>query len=466
MREPLKIAAIAVAAAVLYAALAPAVVNGDGLGYLNAASDPQAIYPGHLLYLPVLRVLRAIFHLGPWPIDLLVPARIVSHLCAGLAILFIGFSARYVGANGVVAALGMACSFAILGAGSDVESYAPALCALSLALFSLVRARPILCAIGCSLAIGFHIENVLFILPALCELPRKRRLIFLATTVFLVAAIVIKFHPGSFASASHGLHYAVGLRTPVVMLYGMARTLVYSPYLYEASQIQVVICTALGVLALGALIRLAKNAPFSPLNFSTTITWLIPYATVAAVFYASDPERWIFLLPLLWLYVAQRGGMLARNTALALAGANLVLWLPIARNRDWLDRAARTASSINDGDLVISPGHSWDEYVGFAERRHVDHFPLVYFAGQLGTKEKVAAALNQQIERTWQNGHEVHLVRMGIADDDAGWRELQQFGINWAIAWKMIPTAHLADVGEAKILFKPIRDAAPVPVDR
>ena len=48
--------AVACATAALAVALRPAVVNGDGLGYLKAAPT-GIVVPGHLGYLPLLRAL-------------------------------------------------------------------------------------------------------------------------------------------------------------------------------------------------------------------------------------------------------------------------------------------------------------------------------------------------------------------------------------------------------------------------
>jgi hypothetical protein len=80
-------------------ALAPAVVNGDGLGYLNA-SITNAAYPGHLAYLPLLRVIRAICAVGPRPVDGLAAARALSAASGAAAVLALGAAARRLGGAG------------------------------------------------------------------------------------------------------------------------------------------------------------------------------------------------------------------------------------------------------------------------------------------------------------------------------------------------------------------------------
>src|SRR5438270_10856191 len=73
----------AVAVAVAYLAMAPVVVNGDGLGYLKAALS-GTLYPGHLGYVPLLALVAKISG-ATQPMELLWPARVVSALSAASA---------------------------------------------------------------------------------------------------------------------------------------------------------------------------------------------------------------------------------------------------------------------------------------------------------------------------------------------------------------------------------------------
>src|SRR5262249_43897916 len=151
-------ATIAVVAAVAYLAMAPVVVNGDGLGYLKAALA-GTIYPGHVAYVPLLALVAKLVH-ATRPIELLWPARVVSALAAAIAVAVVGRVAeRRVGARaaGVAASVGLAVSWGTLSAGSDVESYAPALAALVAALWCAEQQQAIASGLLCALATLFHV---------------------------------------------------------------------------------------------------------------------------------------------------------------------------------------------------------------------------------------------------------------------------------------------------------------------
>src|SRR5262249_8170402 len=82
----------AVAAAFAYLAMAPRVVNGDGLGYLKAATS-GTLYPGHVAYVPLLAALARVTG-ATRPVELLWPARALSAVAAALAALALGSIAR------------------------------------------------------------------------------------------------------------------------------------------------------------------------------------------------------------------------------------------------------------------------------------------------------------------------------------------------------------------------------------
>jgi hypothetical protein len=78
----------------------------------------------------------------------------------------------------------------------------------------------------------------------------------------------------------------------------------------------------------------------------------------------------------------------------------------------------------------VSPGHGWDEYLGFYEGPRVEPFPLVYYAGALGGAGPMRAELGAAIRRTRAAGRRVLLVRLrGDDGDPLGWKELAQFGV-------------------------------------
>ena len=441
--------AIALATAVAYLVLAPAVVNGDGLGYLKAALD-GTVYPGHVAYVPLLGAI-ARFCGATRPAALLWPARVVSAVSAALAVAGVGAVARrrWGEAAGVAAAAGLAASWGTLSAGSDVETYAPAMAALVGALVCAERRQALAAGLLCAAATLLHVENVVFVGVAALLVERRPRPMatVLAAAALPVAAVygaLLAHHGlGWLSGASHGLHYPVRWTTPFVAIYGACKALVYAPYPYEASWARVLGCFALGAAAAAALATCVRR----PLPRLALAAWVAPYAIVGVAFYGSDAERWTFLLPLLWLAAAARPRRAAAIAA-AVAAANLVVWVPTARDRTVRARAEAAAAHVHDGDLVIGPGHGWDEYLGFWDGPRVRAFPLVYWAGAVG-RARLPAALAQAVAEARAGGHAVWLARLrGRDGDPMGWKELRLFGIGPGEARAMLPPGHAEPVGD------------------
>jgi hypothetical protein len=452
-RSTLIAAAVPIGGALVYLAAAPAVVNGDGLGYLKAALD-GTLYPGHLGYVPLLMLARRLVHAGPRAVDGLAIARLTSVAAAVVAALGLGATARrLVGTPHAraIASVGLLVSWGTLSAGSDVESYAPALAALVGTLFCLARpldAKWTLAGGAClALAVLFHVENVLFALPCLL-LFRRWAPLGLGVAALIVGgayALVLPAHGATWlGGASHGLSYPLRLTTPAIAIYGACKALVYSPYPYEASWPRVLAPFAVGALLLGGLLSSLRGAR-SPLPRAVVVAWLVPYALVGCAFYASDAERWTFLLPLLWLAVAATPRpRLAVAAVAAVAVANAIVWLPVARDDGIRVRAHQAAAHFADGDLVIGPGHGWDEYIGFYDGPRVTPFPLVYWAGKLGGRAPLARAVTAAVARAPR----VFVARFDDDGDPMGWKELVQFGVTRANAHSLLPPGALVDIGD------------------
>jgi hypothetical protein len=166
------------------------------------------------------------------------------------------------------------------------------------------------------------------------------------------------------------------------------------------------------------------------------LAWVLPYALMGVAFFGSDSERWLFILPVGWLYA----GVLAAGHArrLQLAAAILVyvgalnfataVW-PAHRDTSIERRASACGAVLRDGDTVVFPGHSWDEYVAFYARAKVWPVPLVYYAARDGADEGWQR-FEREVAATLMRGGRVYAVR--IFDDDGdtrGWEELQQLGL-------------------------------------
>jgi hypothetical protein len=440
-------ALVAVAAAVAYLAMAPRVVNGDGLGYLKAALA-GTLYPGHLAYVPLLATIAKLVG-ATRPVELLWPARVVSALAAAIAVALVGSIAERRGesrAAGIAASVGLAASWGALSAGSDVESYAPALGALVAALWCADRQRPIAAGLLCALATLFHVENLLFVGVAALIVERRARLVVAAALPIAIAyAIVLPAHGvGWLASASHGLRYPLRWTAPVVAVYGACKALVYAPYPYEASWARVLGCFAVGAAAALALATGARR----PLSRAATAAWIVPYALVGVAFYASDAERWTFLLPLAWLAAAAHPRR-ALAVAAGIALANVAVWLPTARDATLRLRAGAAAQKLADGDVVVGPGHGWDEYIGFYDGPRVTPFPLVYWAGAVG-RDALPATLARVAA-----GHRLFVARFADDGDPMGWKELRLFGITRDNARALLPAGHDVDVGDGLARWQP-----------
>jgi hypothetical protein len=272
-----------------------------------------------------------------------------------------------------------------------------------------------------------HIENLAFFLPAMILAGRSRARVLAAGVVALAALWLLLGAPTP-SGSTHGFRYPLHLYTPLVALWGMTRSLVYAPYLYEASLAKVVIASSIGALFLLALIASSSRGP-SPLSRAAVLAWVLPYGAVGLGFFASDSERWIFLLPLAWLFVAARAR--PRHVFLIAAGlvvANCVCWLPTARDSRAVDQARAYASSLRAGDLVLSPGHGWDEsIVLYAD--DIVPFPLVYHAALRGGLDGLARDLDEAILAAHARGARVVLARMND-DSVLGWKELAVLGID------------------------------------
>ncbi len=445
---------VAVATVVGYALLTPAVVNGDGLGYARAAFY-GARYAGHLGYVPLLALVGRAGG-AHRAVDFVVAGRVLSIAGAALAVWLTGRiarswapAARY---GPPLAATGMAVSFGLYGDGADVEVYAPAVAALLAALYcALQRSRGrswgwLLAAVAAADgAVLLHMECVLFAGVLLVVLGGRDRLRALGCAALPLAGIYGAIMPPTarvawLLSASHGLpNPHAALVAPLAALYGMGKALVYSPYPFEAALWIVAVTSGLGLAALLVGVWLARGAQ-TP-RPALALLWLAPFVGVGLAFYASDSERWIFILPLFWLRLASAvdGHGERRRAAQRLVAALLLVNLPLciytAHDHTLRDRAAAVPASR--GDLVIGPGHGWDEYVGFYEDSGAVTWPLVFYVARDG--ERAAAELRQMACATVAGGHGVFAVRFVDDDSALGWKELARLGWSRPRANQLLP---------------------------
>jgi hypothetical protein len=445
--------ALALGAALLYLATAPALVNLDGLGYLKLL--PHNFAAGHLLYMPLLR--QATRLLGG---DGLQAGRLVNALLGGTGLLLTyGIVRRKSGPTdksrfaAAAAAAGLGLSYGYWVQGADIEAYTAAVVALlgTVRLAIAYEERP---SLGRALSVGLllgvavlcHLSHVVLSPFVAWHLyrhgPRPKTGLFHAALAlfegglltigcYAYAALIVRRHDLSTAlrwvlTASHGFRQDTGLYRLADALYGLCKAIIYSPYLYESDAPRLLGQFTLGLLPLFSLVALlvALRRRLPPLPWDSLFLWIAPYALLGVAFFGSDTERWIFVLPaLFWVAGALIAELPFRHRiAAALLGyllvLNLTLGLGPAHRETWTrHRAEAVADLLRDEDLLIFPGHSWDEYIGFLSHKKVEPFPFSYYAARDGLPACMRR-LEQEVALARARGGRVLAVRVFDERDD------------------------------------------------
>lgn len=447
----------------LYQGSAPGVVNLDGLGYVKLL--PHNFAAGHLLYMPLLRMTTALCH-GQG----LDAGRLVSAVAAAVAVALFYRAARALLARppALLGTAGLIVSYAVWVQGSDVEAYACALAAqlgvLTLAL--AYRTAPgLLRAFNLGLALAgavlFHLTHVLLtpfvVLWAVAHGATRRcglrdglfaacvggavTLASYAWACFGVRHLDTRGAIKWVATAGHGFLYQGNLLWRIAdATYGLARSYVWSPYLYESNAQKLIAHLLLGLapLVLIGIVLTTRRAALAHLPWRLLLVWMAPYVAMAFLFFGADHERWVFVHPPLWLLTAaaltalpspqsqSRG--LRWGTALVayLALTNAATAIGPARIEVWDRTRADVATALmKDRDLVLFPGHSWDEYIGFYTGTRIVPFPLAYYAGRDG-KGSMIARLDREVKKARARGARIYAVRLfDDKDDQRGFYELE-----------------------------------------
>ena len=456
---------LGVVATIVYLLTAPAVPNLDGLGYLKLL--PFNFAAGHLLFMPALRLVAGLVGDG------LRAGRLYDALCGGTGVVLLYSVARRLLAGrsddeirmgATFAAAGLGLSYGYWSEANDVEAYAAAM----VALLATVRmalsftphptlGRAFLVGVCLALCVLSHLTHVLlsfFVAYYLFTHAKQRRwlppVVALATggSISLItyawAALIIRRHDVAGAlrwigSAQHGFVSNGGPYRLADAIYGLAKSLVFSPYLYEADAQKLIGQFLLGLVPLVALFvgLVTQRRALEKLDTTALAWWVAPYTLLGVAFFGADPERWIFVLPAGWVVAAALVLHLPRPTR---AGAAILAWLALfnfataiwpAHTDQWpRQKAEATAALLRNGDLVLFPGHSWDEYVVFYGKAKVEPFPIAYYAARDG-----AAAcwkrLDRELASAKARGGRVFVVRVfDDADEDPrGFWELSTSGI-------------------------------------
>jgi hypothetical protein len=348
---------------------------------------------------------------------------------------------------------------------NDVEAYAAA----TVALLATVRlalsftAHPTLgraIATGALLGVAVlsHLTHVLLSLFVAAHLyahaPRRRwlpPLVALATGgalalgAYAYAAFVVRGHdlPAAIRwilTAQHGFVASGGPYRLADAVYGLAKALIWSPYLYEADASKLVGQLLLGLVPLGAFLvgLVTARRGLARVDATPLVWWSAPYALLGVAFFGADPERWIFVLPAGWIVAAALVLQLVRPARPALAVLawvglfNLATAIWPAHHDQWpRQKAEATAALLHEGDLLLFPGHSWDEYVVFYGKPNVEPFPISYYAARDGAAA-CWARLDREVQAARARGGRIYVVRvLDDGDQDPrGFWELDTVGVS------------------------------------
>lgn len=388
--------------------LRPLAVDGDGAYHSTRAmykSFLAGVDPKHPLAAALLRAVYLPLQAAGLKRASLVGFTAVSALCAVGTFLLLEriIFPRFIRAWPVslLCALGVVLSYGVLSRSSTIEVYSPALF-LDVALTAyclrsdFTRSRHVVAAsLLLVVAVGFHITNVL-IIPFVVALvigraPQDRinRTLLWGSATFLLGMAAIVFllwlGPGR-AEWPPDLALILPQRDPQPALglvgrlsrgaYGFARTVAFLPYIRELRGALAVpyVVVAGGVFLLwahlarkGFLADPGKNVRL----LSMLLLMAAPFIFIGFCYYPSDPERWLFLMPPLWLLIGlawdQQNPATYRRTVswdspillgaivLGLGAYNSAALLPDALANRGLAGLKELSMLTSDDDLVISP---------------------------------------------------------------------------------------------------------------
>lgn len=464
--------------------LRPLVVSGDGVGYIKRLISPERdIVPGHLVYIPLLEQLRLTLLPDGGHSAAAVLATFFSALGGGAACGMICWLANRLTSRswpGIVAALGLGASFGFYRASGDVEAYAPAVATLvasACLLLPPADARRLgwgrVAAAGALLGLTtmLHTSLVLFTpFVAYAAWRASRSWPKTVATVAIGGAVSLASFLGvAMLGLGHDVGEAVAwIRTsdngyaqpPSLSLsfilhnlgrlaYGVGRTFVHSPQPDRLGVRVSMSSSALGMSYVAAFLAVLwlglRSTPASLRHQLRPLwAWLVPLVLFGFLFFPAATERWVLVLPCLWLTFAvalptmrwPRPWVAPALTALAVVvplAANVVI---VGKERDLdrrtLDRSRAISELLRPGDLLLYPGHTWDEYIGFYEDAEVERFILASFAGEeQGDRDAFLARLRRDLESTFDQGGRVIAVRVfDPPGSHHGWSLLRALGVS------------------------------------
>lgn len=441
----------------LLIALRPALPDGDAHAYADSAIHfraEEAFRPSHLLFVPLLRLIYlALLGLGgqAYTVEVFTAVSNLSGVGVFLLLSRVIYPAFLRGPwLPRVAALGSILSFGVLATCCAIETYALALL-LQVALGAVCVRDGLATPRGCIaagvlfvLAASVHITSILlgpFLLALL--LYRVRRGARLAPACFVGAVLVCGVAAAVALMAARGvwpgepgwLARLLPRADPEPPLgaagrlgraaYGMLRTIAFLPP-FRTLATGFAAAYGLGWLAAGGLILFVARRSTAGRDWRLGVLLgliVVPFVYMGVSYYPSDPERWLFLVPVVWLVMglvwarynppagARLGPAEARFALVGLVAllgcynAAVGLWPDSRRDRLLTGLIAldeRTAT----GDLVIAPrsfGGLYEEFV-LKRRYRFETVPLdllmsEHGADVAGCKEELRRVLADAFAR-------------------------------------------------------------------
>jgi hypothetical protein len=459
----------------------PLVISGDGVGYIKRLLTPRFdVIPGHLVYIPFLEWLRNVMTPSGGHSEAAAVATAVSAVGAGVACACLCALTTRLTRNvlsGLVAAAGLCVSYGFYRASGDVEAYSLAVAVLTgLALVSLRRddeaKRGWITALVAGLLLAFatllHTSLVLitpFVLFAAWRSTgswlKAGATVAIGGAVSLACFLwmsmgVLGHDLGGFVSwlqtSDNGYAQAPALSLTFLsqnagrLFYGVGRSLIHSPASDRlgadvAFRLSLIGITYFGLVAAVTIVGLRVVPRESRRPLWPLWVWVLPLLVFSFFFFPAATERWVMILPCFWLAVAVALTAVRRGRV-AWAIAALVLAVPLVTNvvtvtrereidRRTLERSRAISTLLRRGDLLLYPGHTWDEYIGFYETVPVERFILASFAGEeQGDAGALFARMHRRIEATHGRGGRVFAVRVfEPSDSHHGWSLLRSMDI-------------------------------------
>ena len=405
----------------LYLALGAKALNLDGLGYAGRVqSGDQLLLPGHLLYAPIMYV---IYRFGALFAPAVDAARVMQacdavFAAAGVGVFISALRRLSVGAfTAVTTGLALAFSYTYWVHATDLTTYAFSTFCLICAFHLLCSARSSgkganVWAVGGMVALAtlIHQSNLVFLPAAIVGVGvsgtgSRKSLKLAAISLALIClpyAILGWVATGSrnpaviarwAAGGAHG--YGLGF-TPVNLargVYGFANAVVYLDDAGTAIKGSVANVSGSG-LSSRDMLRLASKAGFVAVLLGVTCVayvrrrklsdehrwavkvcaaWIVPYTGVALIFFTTDHDRWIMLLPAVATLVAVAFPRSSLRGRIAGVGAVAILFAlnltsaiypaHLGTNNRYYQEAIRLAPRLAATDLVIFWGH---DHIGTA----------------------------------------------------------------------------------------------------